>query len=284
LVVAPVNTPAVTARDWPRTQERQPLNDDFITLDIVIRSWIELLAMTNGRTKAVGRRGTAGRVARRRLETRARLVRAARELMARKGVGATSIQEITEAADVGFGSFYNHFDSKETIAAAVMAEAIESFGTAADRLAEVLEDPAEILAASVRHAVARAAADEAWGWFLVRTALTRTGVLRGGLGARLARDIRIGLERGRFEANDPLAAMLAAGGAILAIIAGRLQGDIGDDAPERAATVVLNLVGLRAKEAATIACRPLPAIAAPQDAATGERDPAGGRRRVRSAP
>src|SRR4030095_6692086 len=93
--------------------------DDFITLDIIIRSGIEPLAMTDGRTKAVGRRGTAGRVARRRLETRARLVRAARELMARKGVGATSIQEITEAADVGFGSFYNHFDSKETIPPAV---------------------------------------------------------------------------------------------------------------------------------------------------------------------
>ena len=252
--------------------------------------------MTNGRAKAGGRRGTAvGRATRRRLETRARLVRAARDLMARKGVGATSIQEITEAADVGFGSFYNHFDSKETIAAAVMAEAIESFATAADRLAKVLEDPAEILAASVRHAVARAAADEAWGWFLVRTALTRigglrggpltrTGGLRGGLGARLARDIRIGLERGRFEANDPLATMLAAGGAVLAIIAGRLQGDIGADAPERAATVVLSLVGLRAKEAAKIARRPLPAIAAPQDAATGEQHPAEGRRRVRSAP
>ena len=223
-------------------------------------------------------------MARRRLEARARLVRAARDLMARKGVGATSIQEITEAADVGFGSFYNHFDSKETIAEAVMAEAIESFGTAADRLAAVLEDPAEILAASVRHAVARAAADEAWGWFLVRTALTRMGGLRGGLGARLARDIRIGLERGRFEANDPLAVMLTAGGAILAIIAARLQGDIGEDAPERAATVVLSLAGLRAKEAAKIARRPLPAISAPQDAGTGENDPAGGRRRVRSAP
>ena len=77
--------------------------------------------MTNGQAKAGARRQTApGRGARRRLETRARLVRAARDLMARKGVGATSIQEITDAADVGFGSFYNHFDSKETIAAAVM--------------------------------------------------------------------------------------------------------------------------------------------------------------------
>lgn len=241
--------------------------------------------MTNGQAVAQARRQTApGRGARRRQETRARLVRAAREVMARKGVGATSIQEITEAADVGFGSFYNHFDSKETIAAAVMAEAIQSFAAAADRLTEVLEDPAEILAASVRHALARAAADEAWGWFLVRTALARNGgLLRGGLGARLARDIRIGLERGRFEADDPPAAMLAAGGAILAIIAGRLRGEIGEDAPERAAMVVLKLVGLRPKEAARIARQPLPAIAAPQHAATGERDGAGGRRRVRSA-
>jgi hypothetical protein len=97
-------------------------------------------------------------------------------------------------------------------------------------------------------------------------------------------DHPIGLERGRFEANDPLATMLAAGGAVLAIIAGRLQGDIGADAPERAATVVLSLVGLREKEAANIARRPLPAIAAPQYAATGEQHPAEGRRRVRSAP
>src|SRR5438093_13461451 len=106
----------------------------------------------------------ADRGARRRLETRARLVRAARELMARKGIGSTSIQEITDTADVGFGSFYNHFDSKEAIAAAVMEEAIESFGAAADRLADTIEDPAEVPAASVRHAVLRAASDEAWAW------------------------------------------------------------------------------------------------------------------------
>src|SRR6516225_8787809 len=95
------------------------------------------------------RRGTADRSTRRRLETRARLVHAAREIMARKGVGATSIQEITDAADVGFGSFYNHFASKEAIAEAVMEEAIESFGDAADRIADVVADPAEVLAASV---------------------------------------------------------------------------------------------------------------------------------------
>jgi len=182
--------------------------------------------------------------------------------MARKGIGSTSIQEITETADVGFGSFYNHFTSKEAIAGAVMEEAIESFGDAADQLAETIEDPAEVLAASVRHAVMRAASDEAWGWFLIRTALARADGFRRGLGRRLARDIRIGVERRRFTVEDPVAAMLATGGAILAIIAGRLQGEIGSDAPERAAALVLKLLGLPTKEAGRVAKRPLPAIAA----------------------
>jgi AcrR family transcriptional regulator len=194
--------------------------------------------------------------------------------MARKGIGSTSIQEITDTADVGFGSFYNHFDSKEAIAEAVMEDAIESFGDAADRLAETIEDPAAVLAASVRHAVGRAASDEAWGWFLIRTALARADSLRRGLGHRLARDIRIGVERRRFKVEDPPAATLAAGGAILAIIAGRLHGEMGDDAPERAAAVVLKLLGLPAKEASRIANRPLPAIAVP-DASRVRRPGAG---------
>ena len=213
-------------------------------------------APTTTRTAAAGGRG-----ARRREETRARLVSAAREVMARKGIGSTSIQEITDTADVGFGSFYNHFASKEAIADAVMEEALERFGAAADRLVEVLDDPAEVLAASVRHAVRTAATDEAWGWFLVRTVLARAARLRSTLGQRLARDIQIGITKRRFATDDPIGTMVAAGGAILAIVAARLRGELGDDAPERAATAVLTLLGLSAHEARAIARRPLPAIA-----------------------
>jgi AcrR family transcriptional regulator len=201
-----------------------------------------------------------GRAYRRRSQTRARLVWAARELMARKDIGATSIQEITDRADVGFGSFYNHFVSKEAIADAVMEEAVESFGDDADRLAETISDPAEVVAASVRHVVARASGDEAWGWFLIRTALARAGGLHRGLGRRMSRDIRIGIKAGRFKVDDPAAGILAVGGTVLAIIAGRLHGEIGDDAPERAAAVVLRLLGLPAREAERVANRPLPQI------------------------
>jgi AcrR family transcriptional regulator len=203
---------------------------------------------------------TEGRGARRREETRSKLVRAAREVMGRNGVGATTIQAITDAADVGFGSFYNHFASKEDIVAAVMDEAVESFGAAADQLADRIADPAEVLAASVRHAIRRAAADEAWGWFLVRTALARGRGVGRGLGPRLARDIRNGVESKRFAIDDPVAAVLAAGGAVLAVIAAQLHGDIGDDAAERAAAVVLRLLGISAAEAREIAHRRLPPI------------------------
>jgi AcrR family transcriptional regulator len=179
--------------------------------------------------------------------------------MAHKGIAAASIQEITDTADVGFGSFYNHFESKEAIAEAVMEEALESFGEATDRLTAAIEDPAEVLAVAVRSAVLRAATDPGWGWFLIRTALARSDALQAGLGQRLARDVKRGISKRRFQVDDPVAAVLAVGGVILAFIAGRLHGDLGDEAPRRAATVVLKMLGLPADEALALAKRPLPA-------------------------
>ena len=210
-------------------------------------------------TKAPGRLAT-GRGARRRMETRAKLLRAARELVARNGIGETSIQQITETADVGFGSFYNHFDSKDQIVDAVMEEALESFGDAADRLAGKLTDPAEVVAAAVRHVIGRATSEEAWGWFLIRTMLTSADTFGRGLGKRFARDVRLGVESGRFRVEDELMVLSAAGGVVLGIMTGHLHGALAEDAPEQAATLVLRLLGLPVDEARAVARRALPTI------------------------
>jgi AcrR family transcriptional regulator len=53
------------------------------------------------------------RRARRQAETRARILRAALDLFARQGFFATTVEQITEAADVGKGTFFNYFPSKE---------------------------------------------------------------------------------------------------------------------------------------------------------------------------
>jgi len=203
------------------------------------------------------------RGARRRAETRTKLVQAARAVMARKGTDGTAIQEITDAADVGFGSFYNHFPSKEAIVDAVIEDALETFGDALDHIADSVNDPAEVIAASTRHLLRRIVEDETWGWFLLRTGLTRTDVIRRGLGRRMARDVAKGIAAGRFKVDDERAVVLAVGGVVLAMIAGRLHGALGDDAPERGAHMILQLLGLTAKDAARVATRPLPVVRIP---------------------
>jgi AcrR family transcriptional regulator len=52
---------------------------------------------------------------RRSAETRERLFRAALKLFAEKGFAETTVEDITNAADVGKGTFFNYFPSKEHI-------------------------------------------------------------------------------------------------------------------------------------------------------------------------
>jgi AcrR family transcriptional regulator len=61
--------------------------------------------------------GPPGRRARRQAETRARILHAALDLFARQGFFSTTVEQITEAADVGKGTFFNYFPSKEHVLA-----------------------------------------------------------------------------------------------------------------------------------------------------------------------
>jgi AcrR family transcriptional regulator len=54
---------------------------------------------------------------RHRVQTRDRLYRAALELFAERGFLETTVEDITEAADVGKGTFFNYFRTKEHILA-----------------------------------------------------------------------------------------------------------------------------------------------------------------------
>ena len=55
----------------------------------------------------------SGRRERHRAETRERIVRHALQLFSERGVSGTTIEDITNAADVGKGTFFNYFPSKE---------------------------------------------------------------------------------------------------------------------------------------------------------------------------
>jgi AcrR family transcriptional regulator len=217
------------------------------------------------------------RGARRRRETRSRLLGAALKLMAEKGMEGVAINEITEAADVGFGSFYNHFESKEAIYTALLEWVFDEFANAMESVLGEMSDPAEIIAVSVRYTVMRALREPVWGHFLVREGFSARSVDHG-LGRRLVRDIRKGITAKRLNVADALMSFLVVGGTTLGAISIGLQlrapqgqqsatlqqldSDL-DHLPERVAKTALEALGLGRAEAERIAYRPLPVLELP---------------------
>lgn len=96
-----------------------------------------------------------GRNARRKERTRAALLGAAQQLLADGHANDASIKTITELADVGFGSFFNYFDSKTDLFDAALAEVAQRYEVWLDeQLGERLDDatdPVRRLALSIRY-------------------------------------------------------------------------------------------------------------------------------------
>jgi AcrR family transcriptional regulator len=196
---------------------------------------------------------------RRREQTRRRLLDAARALIARQGVENTRINEITDEADVGFGSFYNHFDSKEAIIEAVVGEAVAAQGEKVASVTADLDDPAEVVAAAHRYFVNLARSDPEWGWLLIRLDASEKIGLRA-LGPFARRDLERGIRAGRFDVPNKRVALIAAGGALLGVMRDVLDGGAPVDADRHHAEGVLRMFGLPAADAAEVARRPIPQV------------------------
>ena len=191
--------------------------------------------------------------------TLANFIDAAKGLFARQGVDNARIQEITDEADVGFGSFYNHFESKEALIDVVLADTIAAQGAEIDAVTAQLDDPAEeIISAAHRSFVRRARDDPDWGWLLVRLDVSHN-ILLAALGPYARRDLRAGVRSGRLSVPHEGIALYASGGALLAVMRAVLDGQVPKDADIYHAEGVLRLFGLPADEAAEVARRPLPA-------------------------
>lgn len=74
-----------------------------------------------------------GRRERHRAQTRDRLYRAAMDLFAQRGFLETTVEDITEAADVGKGTFFNYFPTKEHILAEFGGERVAAVQRALEK-------------------------------------------------------------------------------------------------------------------------------------------------------
>ncbi|KAF0960870.1 TetR/AcrR family transcriptional regulator [Rhodococcus sp. T7] len=82
-----------------------------------------------------------GRQGRRRARTRDALLASAAELFAAQGVEATAIAQIAEGADVGYGSFYNHFRGLEDIAEVLLVQSVQDILSATAAIMAQVDDP-----------------------------------------------------------------------------------------------------------------------------------------------
>jgi AcrR family transcriptional regulator len=198
------------------------------------------------------------RLERRKQRTRAALVKAAQGLIA-EGKVNVPVLEITRAADVGMGSFYNHFDSKEQLFEAAIADVLDAHGAMLDRLTESIDDPAETFATSFRLTGRLFRQRPRESDILLANGPMLLSSDRG-LAPRALRDIKAGAEAGRFKVDDPDLALAMAAGALLGL--GKLLRDNPDRDDARAADAVtesiLRLFGLSAEEASEVCQRPLP--------------------------
>jgi AcrR family transcriptional regulator len=82
------------------------------------------------------------------LERRERLFRAALDLFARKGFAETTVEDITNAADLGKGTFFNYFPSKEHILLAFAEMQLGKLRSAADE-ARAKNEPTKVFLRSL---------------------------------------------------------------------------------------------------------------------------------------
>jgi AcrR family transcriptional regulator len=204
--------------------------------------------------------GPVNRLERRKQRTRAALIKSAQGFIAAGKVNVP-VLEITQAADVGMGSFYNHFSSKEQLFDAAVAEVLDAHGALLDELTSSIDDPAETFACSYRLTGRLFRQRPQESQILLATGMTLLASEKG-LAPRARRDIEEANRAGRFHVDDPELALAMAGGALLGL--GNLlrnQPDRDDaEAADRVTEDLLRLWGMSAEEARDICRRPLPHI------------------------
>ncbi|WP_046317871.1 TetR/AcrR family transcriptional regulator [Mycobacterium sp. UM_Kg1] len=156
------------------------------------------------------------RLDRRKAKSRAALVNAARGFLAQNTTNV-SILEITAAADVGFGTFYNHFTTKDELFTEAVAVVLDEWGELIDLAVAGLQDPAEIFARSFR-IVGRAQRLMPEAVRVLLNAGMSILVTERGIRPRALADLRRGIELGRFAMPDAETAVMLAGGVLLALM------------------------------------------------------------------
>lgn len=210
-------------------------------------------------TESAGPDEPLSRVERKRRKTRDRIIATAARLMRSRPLDELTIAEITDAADVGHGTFYLHFKSKYEVVVPIIFQATLEWDKAVQKATREIADPAEAVAYSGRHMARLIIADPLWRWFL-RESGVPTDDVRGILGRFVTRDIEKGLQSKRFQLGDMDVAMHYVFGGVVSALTLVLETEQPDKKIDHVIELMLRTLGLPPEEARDIARQPLDAL------------------------
>jgi len=158
-----------------------------------------------GKVAAVSEVNRPSRTEVRQRNTRLRLREVAHDLISRQGVDGTTIQQITDAADIGFGTFYNYYATKEALAQDALDCLIHNTGQRNDLITAQLgeTDPVRIIANSVRFVISELVHNPIYRWWFEHVDLL-VGRMRLGFGPFGLRDIEKAVAAGAYHIIDDL--------------------------------------------------------------------------------
>ena len=196
---------------------------------------------------------------RRKRRNREALLAAGHQMMASKGIDAATMAEIAELADVGAGTVYNYFASKDDLAMCVMERVMDLLAQRIEAVTNTFDDPGQVYAFGVRNVMKAATTDRRWRWLLRRSEVIADAMYRV-MGPYAIRDIRNAVAAGRYRTEDPELAWRMATHAIVGFSLAVCDQKIYIDKMDDAVVNLLGMLGVPPEEAWEIALRPCPEL------------------------
>ena len=197
------------------------------------------------------------RSVRRKRRNRQALIEAGYFVMAEKGIDAATMSEIAERADVGAGTVYNYFASKDELATRVMEQVMDRLAQRIEAVTNTFDDPGQVYAFGIRNVMKAATTDHRWRWLLRRSEVIADAMYRV-MGPYAIRDIRNAVAAGRYEVEDPEMAWRQATHAIVGFSLAVCDGKLPSGKIDEAVVNLLGMVGVPRNEAREISSRPCP--------------------------
>lgn len=202
---------------------------------------------------------TLSRGERRKQRTRNALILASQQLFRAQGYDGVTVQDITNSADVGLGTFYNYFESKNEVLEAVKISLHLEFSAHLDELKASIKDPAMRFAITLRYALECIVKETDWAWYIVHTRPVGVDLMDENA-KRILQEIQHAVDGGRFHVEDPLFALLLIHGMATSVAKFDQTSGIAlnEETIQRAIHYALRMLGMNDNEALTLAKKPLP--------------------------